>query len=124
MRAVMMRSDRKPGSTRRSSAKLRISNPAPMTNSTATATSPITNRLAARPNEALEPRSSALRQACTSDRDDRTAGMAPKPRPVSALVTSVKPRTQRSRPISSTRGMSADMVPTNTCTPRYSCVDK
>ena len=52
MRAVTRRSDRKPGSTRSSPAKLRISNPAPMASSTATATSATTNRPAVRPNEA------------------------------------------------------------------------
>ena len=48
MRAVTRRSDRKPGSTRSSPAKLRISRPAPIASITATATSPTTNKTAAR----------------------------------------------------------------------------
>ena len=48
----------------------------------------------------------------------RIAGIAPNPKPVTTLVTSVKPSTQRSTPISSTRGMSADIPLTSSCTPQ------
>ena len=57
-----------------------------MTRRTATATSPITSRLDARPSGAVAPRSSIFSDVCTVERDAWIAGTRPKQTPVSTLI--------------------------------------
>ncbi len=89
--------DRKPGSMPSRLAKLRISRPAPMSSTIEIATWAITSPLRNLVPPASVVRAPDFRSSTRFPREARTAGAAPKSRPVMSVTTSAKPSAEFER---------------------------
>ena len=107
----------KPGSTLTSRSKLRISSPAPMSKTSANATSQITRPLRIRECPATEVRRPlSCKDALKPDWEARSAGASPNITLVSSVMTSVNPRTRPSSATSFKRGYLSGILATSAST--------